>query len=101
VYTTILANVQSSHAATLVPVAAEAAGLDPSASAALLAALPLGAAALAKVPGITTDIIAAAAAAFQQSYVVALRTTALSSLPFGILAIIGEMNIPFSIENSR
>lgn len=53
-----------------------------------MAALPLGAAALAKVPGITTDIIVAAGGAFQQAYVVGLRTTALSSLSFGILAII-------------
>jgi hypothetical protein len=41
------------------------------------------------VPGITNDIAAAAGAAFQQSYVVGLRTTCLSSLSFGILGIIG------------
>jgi hypothetical protein len=90
VYTTILSNVQSSNAARLVPAAAEAAGLPAGSSAALLAALPLGATALAKVPGVTTEIIAAAGAAFQQSYVVALRTTALSSLSFGVVAIIGN-----------
>jgi predicted secreted protein len=99
VYTTILSNVQSSHAAKLVPAAAEAAGLDSSASVALLAALPLGAAAIAKVPGITNDIVAAAGAAFQQSYVVGLRTTALSSLAFGIIAIIGKLNLLFSDKN--
>jgi hypothetical protein len=90
VYTTILTNVQSSHAARLVPEAAEAAGLPASASAALLAALPLGSAAISKIPGITNDIAIAAGQAFQQSYVVALRTTALSSLSFGIVGIIGE-----------
>jgi hypothetical protein len=99
VYTTILSNVQSSNAAKLVPAAAEAAGLDPSASAGLLAALPLGAAAIAKIPGITVDIVAAAGAAFQQSYVVALRTTALSSLPFGVIAIIGKIDLFFSGRN--
>lgn len=79
---------QSSNAARLVPAAAVAAGLDPANAPALLAALPLGATALAEVPGITTEIMAAAGAAFQQSYVVGLRTTALSSLSFGVIAII-------------
>lgn len=79
---------QSSKAAQLVPAAAIAAGLPSSSAAGLLAALPLGADAIAKVPGVTADSIAAAAAAFQQSYVVGLRTTALSSLSFGVLAII-------------
>lgn len=87
-YSTILANVQAHSAATLVPAAAIAAGLPASSAPALLQALPLGAAALAKVPGITTQIIVAAGAAFQQSYVVGLRTTALSSLSFGICGII-------------
>lgn len=79
---------QSSHALKLVPAAATAAGLPASSVPALLAALPLGATALAKVPGITTEITLAAGAAFQQAYVIGLRTTALSSLSFGILAII-------------
>ena len=88
VYTTILTNVQSSSAANLVPAAAIAAGLPTSSASALLAALPLGASAIAQVPGITNEIAAAAGAAFQQSYVVGLRTTALSSLSFGVVAII-------------
>ncbi|KAF2492231.1 MFS general substrate transporter [Lophium mytilinum] len=88
VYTTILSNVQSSHAAKLVPAAAIAAGLPAASASALLAAIPLGSAAIAKVPGITTEIAVAAGAAFQQSYVVGLRTTALSSLSFGIIGII-------------
>ncbi|EON98649.1 putative trichothecene efflux pump protein [Phaeoacremonium minimum UCRPA7] len=88
VYTTILTNVQTKSAASLVPKAALAAGLPSGSVQALLSALPLGSAALSKVPGITTDIIAAAGAAFQQSYVVGLRTTALASLSFGIVGII-------------
>ncbi|KAL2212950.1 MFS general substrate transporter [Sarocladium strictum] len=91
VYTTILSNVQSNEAAKLVPRAAIAAGLDSDSVPALLAALPLGSAALAQVPGITNDIAAAAGAAFQQSYVVGLRTTCLSSLSFGILGIIAAL----------
>ncbi|KAF2011386.1 MFS general substrate transporter [Aaosphaeria arxii CBS 175.79] len=88
VYTSILTNVQSTNAARLVPAAAIAAGLPADSAAALLAAIPLGSAAIAKVPGITNEIAAAAGAAFQQSYVVGLRTTALSSLSFGVIAII-------------
>ena len=88
VYTTILTNVQSTNAARLVPAAAIAAGLPSESAATLLAALPMGASALAEVPGITNEIIAAAGAAFQQSYFIGLRTTALSSLSFGVIAII-------------
>lgn len=39
----------------------------------ILAALPLGAAALEKVPGITTAIAGAAGLAFQESYRLGLR----------------------------
>lgn len=88
VYQTILTNVQSSKAAELVPRAVLAAGLSADAVPAFLTALPLGAIALAKVPGVTNEIIAAGGTAFQQAYVVGLRTTALSSLSFGVLAII-------------
>ncbi|KAF2651423.1 MFS general substrate transporter [Lophiostoma macrostomum CBS 122681] len=88
VYTTILTNAQSTNAARLVPAAAIAAGLPPASATALLTALPLGASAIAEVPGITNEIAAAAGAAFQQSYVVGLRTTALSSLSFGVVAIV-------------
>ncbi|KAF9888265.1 hypothetical protein FE257_008834 [Aspergillus nanangensis] len=93
IYTTILTNVQGSAAKTLVPPAAMGAGLPGDSVEALMAALPIGAAALEKVPGITTEVIAAASAAFQQSYVVGLRTTCLSSLSFGIVGIIGESSL--------
>jgi hypothetical protein len=85
--------VQSTHAAKLVPAAAIAAGLPAGSASALLAAIPLGSKAIALVPGITTEIAVAAGKAFQQSYVVGLRTTALSSLSFGIIGIIGEFDI--------
>ncbi|KPM43644.1 hypothetical protein AK830_g2903 [Neonectria ditissima] len=87
-YTTILTNVQSSSMLKLVPAAVTKAGLPEGSVEQLLAALPLGSAALQKVPGITTDIMAAASAAFQQSYVVGLRTTCLSSLSFGVFGIL-------------
>jgi hypothetical protein len=90
VYTTILTNVQSTSAAQLVPAAATAAGLPSSSVEQLLSALLAGSAALAQVPGITDSVMAAAVAAYKQSYVVGLRTTALSSLAFGIVGIIGE-----------
>ncbi len=73
VYSSILGNAQGKEAMRLVPAAVEAAGLDASAAPAVLAALPLGAKALSAVPGMTTDIAAAAGAAFQQSYVYGLK----------------------------
>jgi hypothetical protein len=98
IYTTILTNVQGNEAARIVPAAAIAAGLPESSAQALLAALPLGSAALAEVPGITTAIIMAASEAFKQSFVVGLRTTCLSSLSFGIVGIIGTEAFPFVIQ---
>jgi hypothetical protein len=83
-----VSNVQSKWAARLIPSAAINAGLAESGVPALLKALPLGAEALSKVPGITTQIIAAAGVALQETYVHALKVTAMSSLSFGILALI-------------
>lgn len=81
---------QSKAAQELIPAAVTAAGLPASSISAFIMALPLGATALANVPGVTPQIIAAGAGALQQSYVRGLRTTALSSLSFGILGIIGK-----------
>ncbi|KAK5108618.1 hypothetical protein LTR62_008109 [Meristemomyces frigidus] len=91
VYTTILTNSVKAHAVALVLPAAESAGATPEQAIAILTALPLGAEALAKVSGATTEKIEAAAAAFQQCYIIGLRTTALSSLSFGIVGIIGPL----------
>ncbi|KAK4553386.1 hypothetical protein LTR86_009443 [Recurvomyces mirabilis] len=88
VYTTILSNSVKSNAVKLVLPAAEAAGATAEQAIEILTALPLGAEALAKIPGATTEMIGAAAAAFQQCYAIGLRTTALSSLSFGIVGII-------------
>ena len=90
VYTTILSNVVSKNAVKLVLPAAEQAGASPDTALAVLQALPFGPAALGEVQGATTEIVAAAGAAFQQCYVIGLRTTALSSLSFGIMGIIGK-----------
>jgi len=98
VYTTILTNSVKTHAVKLVIPAAEAAGASSRTAMAILEALPLGDSALSKVPDATTKMIAAAGAAYQQCYVVGLRTTALSSLSFGIIGIIG-MQIPRAIVN--
>lgn len=88
VYSTILSNTLSTWMMRLIPAAVLPLGLPESSVASLMAALPLGSSALAKVPGITTEIMVAAGGAMQQAYVHALRVTALSSLSFGILAII-------------
>lgn len=84
----LVTNVQATWAARLIPAAATGAGLPVSSLPDLFKALPLGSAALVKVPGITTEVMIAAGKAIQESYVHALRVTALSSLSFGILAII-------------
>jgi hypothetical protein len=89
VYTTILANTVRTNALRLVLPAAEAAGASAETAVAILQSLPLGAAALEKIPDVTAEMIAAAGAAYQQCYVIGLRTTALSSLSFGIVGIVG------------
>lgn len=73
VCSTILANVQASSMKDLVPPAVVAAGLPLTSVEALLAALPLGEGAVSQVVGITEEIVISALAAFQQSYVVAVR----------------------------
>lgn len=95
VYTTILTNCVSTRSAELIPAAATAAGLPLSSVADFAAALSQGAEALAKVPGVTNAIIAAGGAALQQSYVYGLKITALSSLSFGIVGIVGKFPIFF------
>ncbi|KAF5963036.1 major facilitator superfamily transporter [Fusarium coicis] len=85
---TILANVQGQSMKKLVPQAALAAGLPSESLEALMGALPLGEAALSKVPGATQQVLEAALGAFQQSYLIGLRTTALASLAFGGVCII-------------
>ena len=83
IYVSILTNAQSARAAATVPAAAILAGASESAATALLAAFPLGSAAIAEVPGVNEQIIAAAGGAFQLSYAYGLKITALSSLSFG------------------
>lgn len=68
-FATILSTTQTKYAANHVIPAAEAAGATPQVAEAVLKALPLGAAALEKVQGLTTAIAEAAGAAFVQSYV--------------------------------
>lgn len=68
-FLSVLSVTQSEYAATHVVAAAEAAGASPKTAEAVLAALPLGAAALEKVQGLTTAIAEAAGGAFVQSYV--------------------------------
>jgi hypothetical protein len=88
IYTTILANTQSAHAAKTVPAAAIAAGMTVENAQSLLAAFPLGATAIAKVPGTTAEAISAATLAFQWSYAHGLKVVALSSLSFGVVGLL-------------
>ncbi|KUJ21446.1 MFS general substrate transporter [Mollisia scopiformis] len=89
-FETILDTVQSSWTRTHVIAAAEAAGASLGTAKAVLTALPLGTAALEKVPGLTTAIAEAAGAAFVGSYVEGVKKVAFASLGFGGLAIIAS-----------
>ena len=101
VYTTILTNVVGTQAVKKVIPAVLAAGGSEEVAVEILTALPLGASALAKIPDATGQMIAAAGGAFQQAYVVGLRTTALASLSFGIIAIIGESCMQCDRDSSK
>jgi hypothetical protein len=98
IYTTILSNTVTKNAIRLVLPAAEQAGANSATALAILQALPLGPDALGQVQGATVEAITAAGAAFQQAYVIGLRTTALSSLSFGIPGIIGKLSILYEFE---
>ncbi|KAK1075672.1 hypothetical protein LTR74_000080 [Friedmanniomyces endolithicus] len=87
-FATILGTTQSAYAVSHVIPAAEAAGASPAVAESVLAALPLGAAALEKVQGLTTAIAEASGAAFVESYVQGVKTVALASIGFGGLAIV-------------
>jgi hypothetical protein len=88
IYTTILQNTQSSRAASTLPSAAIAAGMSPENAQKLLAAFPLGASAIAQVPGTTAEALQAATLAFKWSYAHGLKVVALSSLAFGGVGLI-------------
>jgi hypothetical protein len=88
VYTSVLTNTQAKKAVQLVTKAGMDNGLTQAASTQLLAALSLGAEAIAAVPGINPKAIAAAGAAFLESYAHGLRMTAFASLGFGGLGIL-------------
>ncbi|KAL5390884.1 hypothetical protein DPSP01_001384 [Paraphaeosphaeria sporulosa] len=88
IYLAILSNVQSEQFSRLGTNAIAAAGGSKATAAQLLAALPLGADAISQVSGTTEAMIAAAGAAFTQSYVVALRTVCLTSIAFGVVGTI-------------
>ena len=85
IYLAILSNVQAEQAGKLVSNAVAATGDSEATATALIAALPLGAEAIAQVSGTTEAMVAAAGAAFIQSYVVALRTVCLTGIAFGVV----------------
>lgn len=87
VYTSVLTNTQTNRAQDIVVRAGLDNGLTKAAATQLLAALSLGADAIAAVPGINPAAIAAAGAAFLESYAYGLRMTAYTSLGFGGLGI--------------
>jgi hypothetical protein len=88
IYTTIMTNAQMKRAAATVPQAAIAAGMSAANAEKLLAAFPLGAKALAAVPGVNDAILAAASTAYAWSWAHGLRIMILASLSFGLLGLI-------------
>ncbi|OAA63518.1 Fungal trichothecene efflux pump [Niveomyces insectorum RCEF 264] len=88
IYMSVLTNTQKTRAAATLPQAAIAAGLDPQSAQQLLAAFPLGAAAISAVPGVNATILEAASTAYKWSYAHGLKITALSSLSFAGLGLI-------------
>lgn len=73
VYSTVFGHKQAAVAAKVVPAAVIAAGGTTATAKAVLEALPLGAAALEKVPGITANIATAAGIAYQESFTKGLQ----------------------------
>ncbi|KAK4497186.1 hypothetical protein PRZ48_011636 [Zasmidium cellare] len=88
VFTTILTNAVRMHTPKIVVPALEAAGASSQIVDVILEALPLGQEALAGVEGASAEVLDAARTAYQQVYVIGLRTTALSTLAFGIVGIV-------------
>lgn len=89
VYTTILTNTQETRWKSIGTAAAVKAGLPQSSVASFLSAFPLGETALAKVSGVTPEVLEAAGLAFKWSYAHALKVVALTSVGFGVLGILG------------
>ncbi|KAK4891378.1 hypothetical protein LTR27_010032 [Elasticomyces elasticus] len=88
IYVSVLANTQAARAAVSVPAAVLQAGGSTTMAGEILAAFPLGATALAAIPDVTADILAAAGSAYQWSYAHGLSITALSSLAFGVVGLV-------------
>ncbi|PGH14369.1 hypothetical protein AJ80_05959 [Polytolypa hystricis UAMH7299] len=88
IFTSLLANTQSERAAETMPHAAIAAGLDPKYADGIVAAFTAGADALADIPGLTPDVMAALTNAFKWSYAHGLKMCALVSLAFAGIGLI-------------
>ncbi|CAK7222167.1 hypothetical protein SBRCBS47491_004777 [Sporothrix bragantina] len=88
VYTSVLTNSQTKKAMDIVVKAGMNNGLTQAAAKQLLAALSLGADAIAAVPGINPAAITAASTAFLESYAYGLKMMALCSLGFGCFGIV-------------
>jgi hypothetical protein len=83
VYVTILKNSVASASLKKVIAAVMSAGGTRATGEAVLTALPNGTKAVLSLPHVTSAIAAAAGAAYEQSYIVGIRTVALASIAFG------------------
>jgi hypothetical protein len=88
IYTTILINTQTHRATQTLPEAAMKAGLSASSAQQLLEVWAQGPSAQQGVPGVNSQILAAASLAWKYSFAHGLRIVGLASLGFGLTAFI-------------
>ncbi len=96
IYNVVLTQRQTTTLSTQVPAALIKAGLPQASVGSYMEAVAAGETAvqLAKIPGVTSEIIAIAARAYQVAYADAYRTIFLTSIAFGGLALIAAAFVP-------
>ncbi|KAF2839352.1 MFS general substrate transporter [Patellaria atrata CBS 101060] len=94
VYTAILSNRLAVEIPSHVAPAVQSAGLPASSVAAFITAFSTGPAAFEQVPGITTDILAAGARAYQEGNAAAYSTVFLSTIAFTAVGIAASFFMP-------
>ncbi|OAA57412.1 Fungal trichothecene efflux pump [Niveomyces insectorum RCEF 264] len=97
IYSAVLAQREAATLSTVVPAALTQAGLPASSVQDYMAAVAAGggsSAALAGVPGVTADILAKGARAYQDAYADAYRTVFFTSIAFGVLCLTAASFVP-------
>lgn len=92
IYSTVQANKIAQFTQSIVVPAAENAGIKPAAIPSLLAGFSTGS--FANVPGLTPKILATVTIAYQTAFSKAVQIVYLTSIAFGVLAILGALISP-------